>query len=103
MARNGEELGARVVLAAELGKPWATTTANLWSHSDCLHVRHCGRAPENTDSSWEWGLQPRLPHLALEGLDETSLLSANVCARTTMKVHVEVHATSTRVFADVPS
>lgn len=38
MARNVEELRARVSLSAETQKPRAATTADGWCHSYCLNV-----------------------------------------------------------------
>lgn len=100
VARDTEELGASVTLATERVEPVGATADNRGCDSDSLNVGDGGRATEDTNGSREWRLQAGLAGLALERLNERSLLTADVCAHTTVDVDIEVVAGAASVLAD---
>jgi hypothetical protein len=100
VAGDTEELGTSVTLATERVEPASTATDDSRGDSDGLDVGNGGRAAEETNGSREWGLQAGLAGLALEGLDERSLLATDVSAHTTVDVDVKVVARAASVLAD---
>lgn len=60
-------------------------------------------ALELTHVSRKWGLQTGLPLLPLQGLDKSSLLSANVRSSTTHHKHIKVITRATGVLSNEPS
>ena len=102
VAANAEQLGALITGTTETCEPWSTATANGWGDSDSLNVGDGGRAAEETNVGGEWRLQTRLALLALQTLDERSLLSTHVRTRPAMDIHVKVVSGPARVLADEP-
>ena len=102
MPANAIHLCARIPLPAKTSKPLASSSHDCRRHRDSLDIRHCRRAPEQPDISREGGLEPRLPLLPLEGLDERRLLTTDVRAGSTMEIDIEVVTGSARVLADQP-
>ena len=100
VARDGEELGAGVVLAAETSEPGAATAEDGRGHGDGLDVGDRGGAPVEAHVCRERGLQTGLALLALERLDHGSLLTADVRTGTAADVDVEVVAGARGVLAD---
>lgn len=103
VTRDTEKLGTSVTLATEGVEPAATTTNNGRGDSNGLDVGDGRRATEKTDGGREWGLQARLSRLALERLDEGSLLTTDVGSHTTVDVDVEVVSSTTGVLSDETS
>lgn len=100
VTRDTEELGASVTLTTERVEPVGTTADDRRSDGNGLDVGDSGRASEDTDGGREWRLQAGLAGLALEGLNEGGLLTADVCTHTTVNVDVEVVARAARVLAN---
>ena len=48
VARDVEELCARVSLSAKAKKPWASTTTDSGRHGNCLHIGNSRWATEHT-------------------------------------------------------
>ena len=95
-----EELGTGVALAAEASEPVTTSSADGWCDSNGLDVGDGRWASEKTDGCWERWLKTWLSWLALEGLDQGSLLSADVSTHSTVDVNIEVVAGATGILAD---
>ena len=103
VAGDTEELSTGVTLATERVEPASTATDDRGGDSNGLDVGNSGRATEETNGSREWGLQTGLAGLALKRLNERCLLTADVCAHTTVEVDVEVVAGATGVLTDKTS
>lgn len=100
---NAEQLGPAVPLASESGKPATASTSDRGGDGDGLDIGDGGRTTEETDIGREWGLEPRLPLLALQRLDESGLFSADVGSGTSVEVDVKVVARAAGVLADKAS
>mmetsp|Transcript_9730 Transcript_9730/g.39603 ORF Transcript_9730/g.39603 Transcript_9730/m.39603 type:complete len:528 (-) Transcript_9730:20-1603(-) len=100
VARDGEQLGAGVVLAAERVEPARAAAQDRRRDGDGLDVGHRRRAAEDADVRRERRLEPRLALLALERLDERRLLAADVRPRAAVQVDVVVVARPARVLAE---
>jgi hypothetical protein len=100
MTGDGEKLGTGVALATEAGEPVASSSANGGSNSNGLDVGNGRRASEKTNSSGERGLETGLSGLALERLDEGSLLTADVGTHSAVDVDVEVVSGAAGVLSD---
>lgn len=75
MPADAEELGAVVVLAAKARKPLRASPQDGWSDSHCFDISHGGRTAPEADIGWEGWLEPWLPLLALQALDQCCLLA----------------------------
>jgi hypothetical protein len=102
MSGDTEQLRALVPLSPEGCEPRSSTTADRRRHSDRLHVRHRGRASKQSHVRREWRLEPGLALLALNTLDQRSLLSTDIRSRSPVQVHIELVARPTGVLANVP-
>ena len=100
VARDAEKLSSRVAFAAERVEPLSSTANDGRGDSDRLDVRDRAGAAEETNSSRERRLQARLTRLALQGLNERCLLSANVCTHTAVEEHIEVIAGAAGILAE---
>mmetsp|Transcript_29325 Transcript_29325/g.50220 ORF Transcript_29325/g.50220 Transcript_29325/m.50220 type:complete len:387 (+) Transcript_29325:480-1640(+) len=100
VARDAEELGASVVLPAEASEPLGTAPKDGRRHRDGLDVRYRRGAAVQSSVGGEGRLQPRLARLALQGLDETGLLAADVRATAAVQADVEVDARPASVLAN---
>jgi len=96
-----EQLGTGVTLTAEGGEPAGPATDDGRDNGDGLDIGDGARATEKTDGSGERGLETGLASLTLNGLDQGSLLAANVGTHTAVDVDVEIIAGPARVLADV--
>lgn len=100
VTRDTEELGALVSLTAKAGKPASSSTADSRGDGDSLDVGNGGGASEKTDGGGERGLETGLAGLALERLDERSLLATDVGSGTSVNVNIEIVAGSAGVLAN---
>ena len=90
VARDAEELGAGVVLAAEAGEPARPAPQDRRRHGDRLDVVHGRRAAVEADIGRERRLQARLALLALEALEQRRFLAADIGAGAVVDDDVEV-------------
>lgn len=100
MSRDAEELCTRVPLTTKGVEPVGTTSANRGCYGDGLDVGDGSRASEETDCGGERGLETGLSRLALERLDERSLLTTDVGTHATVDVNVEVVTRTAGVLAN---
>ena len=89
MARDAEQLGAGVVLAAETREPRAAATQDRAGYRDRFDVVDGRGAAIEAHIGREWRLQPRHALLALKALDERRLLAADIGAGAVVDVDVE--------------
>ena len=101
VARDAEQLGAGVVLAAEAGEPGAAAAQDGAGDRDRLDVVHRRRAAVEAHIGRERRLQPRHALLALEALEQRRLLAADIGAGAVVDVDVERVAVDV-VLADEP-
>src|SRR5690606_5680476 len=99
MPGDAEELRPGVVLTAEAGEPRPAAAQDLGRRRDRLDIVDGGRATIEPGHRRERRLQPRLPLLALETLDEGRLLAADIGAGAAMEIEVEVPAAAAGVLA----
>ena len=89
-----------VALAAEISEPLGTAAENSGHNGNCFNVCHGGGAAVEADARGERRLQARLALLALQRLNKSSFLAADVRPRPAMHVNVEIVAAAGRVLAD---
>merc|ERR1719504_618076 len=92
VARDVEKLGAGVTSATHTSKPFTTPPADSRSNSNSFNIGDSGGAAKNSNISREWGLQTGLPLLALKAFNQSSLLSTDVGASSTVDKQVKVVA-----------
>src|SRR6185295_20029818 len=102
VARDLEQFGAFVLLAAEAGEPFGAAAENGRDDRDRFDVVDRGRAAVEACSGRERRLQPRLALLALEALEHRHLFAADVGAGAAVDEQVEVVARAARILAEQP-
>ena len=100
VAADAEELGAAVVLATEASEPASTAAQDGGRHRNRLDVGHSGGAAVQADVRRERRLETRLTRLALQTLNQTSLLAADVGAVAARHIHVHVPTGARSVLAE---
>jgi len=100
MAADAEQFGARILVPSEAVEPACTSSHNGRADCHSLHIGYCRGAAIQASVCWEGRLQTGATGLALEALDETSFLTANVSASATVDDNVEVETTATCVLAN---
>src|SRR5262249_52667460 len=91
---------AGALLGADRLEPVGALVHDPRHASERLDVVDDRGATVQPDDGRERGLQPRLPALALQRLDEPGLLTANVSARTAVNDEIDVDAASEHVLAE---
>merc|ERR1712000_444314 len=76
-------------ISSRRGIDISSSAADGRGDGDCLDVGNGGGASEKTDGGGERGLETGLAGLALEGLDERSLLATDVGSGTSVNVNIE--------------
>jgi hypothetical protein len=103
VAANAVQLGTLIALSSEPSEPARSTTANSGGDGDSLNVGYSRGASEQPNISREGGLETGLSLLALQTLNESSLLSANVGSGSTVDIDVEIVSGTASVLADETS
>lgn len=101
MARDAEQLRARVTLTAHRRKLVAAAAHNSRYYGDGLDVSDGAGAAEDADRGRERRLKTGLAGFTLEGFDKGGLLAVDIGTRTAVEVDVVVIAAAIGVFADL--
>ena len=100
VSTDAEHLGSRVPLSTESSEPRSSSSGDGRGDRDSLHVGDGGRASEKTNIGREGGLQSGLSLFALDGLDQSRLLSTDVSTSASVEVDIERVSGSAGVLAD---
>ena len=100
MAADLEQLGAKVVRAADTGEPCRTATQDGRCDGNRLNVVDGGRVAIQADAGGERRLEARLALLALQAFDHRGFFAADIGAGAAVNEHVEIIARPAGVLAD---
>lgn len=100
VSTDAEHLGSRVPLSTESSEPRSSSSGDGRGDRDSLDVGDGGRASEKTNIGREGGLQSGLSLFALDGLDQSRLLSTDVSTSASVEVDIERVSGSAGVLAD---
>src|SRR6185437_15681928 len=100
MARNAEDLGALVLWPTDGGEPGRAAPQNGRHHGDALDIVDRRRTAIKPDPSGKGRLQPRLALPAFEGFEQRHFLAADISARATMEIKLEIVARAAGILAD---
>ena len=102
VAGDAENLGARVVGAAESGEPVGAAPQYGRRHGDGFHVVDRCRTAIQAGVGGKRGLEARHPLPAFQAFEEGGLLAADVGAGADVEMYVEVPVRAAGVLADQP-
>ena len=100
MARDGKQLGARVLGSTKGRKPRAAPTTDGWGHGHGLHIGHRGGTAKETDVRWKGRLKPWLACFALDAFNQGRLFATDVRACAPMDVDVKGIIAATGILSD---